>query len=35
MTDVANLWSYLSTTPLMWLTMTILAYLVADGVARR
>ncbi len=35
MTDVADLWSYLSTTPLIWLTMTILAYLVADGVARR
>jgi predicted murein hydrolase (TIGR00659 family) len=35
MTDVANLWSYLSTTPLIWLTTTILAYLVADGVARR
>ncbi len=35
MTDVAELWSYLSTTPLIWLTMTILAYLVADGVARR
>jgi predicted murein hydrolase (TIGR00659 family) len=27
MTDVANLWSYLSTTPLIWLTTTILAYL--------
>lgn len=35
MTDVANLWSYLATTPLIWLTTTILAYLVADGVARR
>ena len=35
MTDVAELWSYLSTTPLIWLTTTILAYLVADGVARR
>ena len=35
MTDVANLWSYLSTTPLIWLTTTILAYLAADGVARR
>jgi predicted murein hydrolase (TIGR00659 family) len=34
MTDVANLWSYLSTTPLIWLTTTILAYLVSDGVAR-
>jgi predicted murein hydrolase (TIGR00659 family) len=35
MTDVASLWSYLSTTPLIWLTTTILAYLVADVVARR
>ena len=35
MTDVADLWSYLSTTPLIWLTTTILAYLLADGVARR
>jgi len=34
MTDVASLWSYLATTPLIWLTTTILAYLVADGVAR-
>ena len=35
MTDVTSLWSYLATTPLIWLTITILAYLVADGVARR
>ncbi len=35
MTDVANLWSYLATTPLIWLTATICAYLVADGMARR
>lgn len=35
MTDVASLWSYLSTTPLIWLTTTILAYLVADGVAQQ
>ncbi|MGJ8623778.1 MAG: LrgB family protein [Yoonia sp.] len=35
MTDVADLWSYLSTTPLIWLTTTIVAYLVSDGVARR
>lgn len=34
MTDVASLWSYLATTPLIWLTTTILAYLVADGVVR-
>ena len=35
MTGVANLWSYLSTTPLLWLTATILAYLAADPLARR
>lgn len=35
MTEVGDLWSYLATTPLIWLTTTILAYLVADGVARR
>ena len=35
MTDVATLWSYLTSTPLIWLTATIIAYLVADGVARQ
>ncbi|MAO00613.1 MAG: hypothetical protein CMN16_16250 [Roseovarius sp.] len=35
MTGAANLWSYLSTTPLLWLTATVLAYLAADAVARR
>ncbi len=35
MTDVTTLWSYLSATPLIWLTTTILAYLIADGAARR
>ncbi len=35
MTDVTSLWSYLATTPLIWLTITILAYLLADVVARR
>jgi predicted murein hydrolase (TIGR00659 family) len=35
MTDVSLLWSYLATSPLIWLTTTILAYLVADGLARR
>ena len=35
MTEVAGLWSYLSTTPLIWLTTTTVAYLVADGLARR
>jgi predicted murein hydrolase (TIGR00659 family) len=35
MTDVAGLWSYLAATPLLWLTATILAYLVAATAARR
>ena len=35
MTDIASLWSYLATSPLIWLTTTILAYVVADGVARQ
>jgi len=35
MTGVASLWSYLSASPLLWLTATILGYLAADGVARR
>ncbi len=35
MTDVANLWSYLSASPLLWLTATVLAYLAADAGARR
>ena len=35
MTGVADLWSYLATTPLLWLTATVLAYLSADAVARR
>ena len=35
MTEVTSLWSYLATSPLIWLTATIFAYLVADGVARQ
>lgn len=35
MTDAASLWSYLAAAPLIWLTTTILSYLVADGVARK
>ncbi|MBS0124183.1 LrgB family protein [Thetidibacter halocola] len=35
MTDVAQLWSYLSATPLLWLTATVLAYVLADALARR
>ncbi len=34
MNEVANLWSYLSTTPLLWLTATVIAYVAADKVAR-
>lgn len=35
MSGVADLWSYLSTTPLLWLTATVIAYLAADALARR
>ena len=35
MTNVAALWTYLAATPLTWLTATILAYLLAEGAARR
>ena len=35
MTDVSSLWSYLAATPLIWLTTTIVAYLVADKIARK
>lgn len=35
MTGVESLWSYLSATPLMWLTATVLAYFVAESAARR
>jgi predicted murein hydrolase (TIGR00659 family) len=35
MTGVAELWSYLSTSPLLWLTATVLAYLAADAMAQR
>ena len=35
MSGVASLWSYLSATPLTWLTATVLAYLAADAAARR
>ncbi|MBH0619683.1 LrgB family protein, partial [Salmonella enterica] len=34
MNAVFGLWIYLSTTPLFWLTVTLLAWLVADGIAR-
>jgi predicted murein hydrolase (TIGR00659 family) len=35
MNNFVNLWSYLSTTPLLWLTATIGAYLVAEKVSER
>lgn len=35
MKGVAELWSYLSASPLTWLTATIVAYVAADGAARR
>lgn len=35
MTDVATLWSYLSATPLLWLSATVVAYVAADALARR
>ena len=35
MNGAASLWSYLSTTPLTWLTVTILAYVAADAAAHR
>ena len=33
MTNMAELWSYLSTTPLLWLTATVIAYFAADSAA--
>ena len=35
MTEVVTLWSYLSSTPLLWLTATLLAYIASDRFARR
>ena len=35
MIGVESLWSYLSAEPLTWLTVTVLAYLGADAIARR
>ena len=34
MTDFAEIWSYLSREPLLWLAATLLAYLAGDGVFR-
>jgi predicted murein hydrolase (TIGR00659 family) len=35
MADVFKLWVYLSTTPLLWLTATLVAYVVADWISLR
>ena len=35
MNDFVILWSYLSATPLLWLTATIAAYLIAESLAAR
>lgn len=35
MTDVAEIWSYLTATPLLWLTLTIVAYILADKAAAK
>ena len=34
MTDIVDIWVYLSATPLLWLTVTLAAYAIADRVAR-
>lgn len=34
MTDILDIWSYLSQSPLLWLTLTVLAYLIGDGCFR-
>lgn len=34
MTDILDIWSYLSESPLLWLTLTVLAYLIGDGCFR-
>ena len=34
MTDLPDIWSYLSSTPLLWLTATLVAYLIGDAAAR-
>lgn len=35
MTDVAQIWSYLSTEPLLWLTCTIVVYLGTDALSQK
>ena len=34
MNDFTEIWSYLAAEPLLWLTVTVTAYLIADGIAR-
>nr|WP_321506999.1 LrgB family protein [uncultured Celeribacter sp.] len=34
MNDILTIWSYLSEGPLLWLTLTVLAYLIGDGCFR-
>ncbi|AJE45293.1 LrgB family protein [Celeribacter indicus] len=34
MTDIIDIWSYLSEGPLLWLTLTLVAYLIGDGCFR-
>lgn len=34
MTDIVDIWVYLSATPLLWLTVTLAAYSIADRIAR-
>lgn len=35
MSDAATLWSYLAREPLLWLTLTLVAYLLSDAIANR
>jgi len=34
MTDFQEIWSYLSREPLLWLTATLIAYVIGDGLFR-
>ena len=34
MTDPFSIWVYLSATPLLWLALTLLAWIAADAIAR-
>lgn len=35
MTDLATFWSYLSSQPLLWLTATVVAYVIGDALSQR